>query len=144
MNKNSTTERTLNSIKSLCAERDSKEDSRLEANRLERLKREEAERERMQNTNSILNSYIEKAKKREERQSQERGQMAQIIRDDCKRRREEDNVKSREMSSAIKGSLRNSLQTEYNASMDFLNKHKRLLDKGRETIKREQSKTYFS
>lgn len=56
MNKTNTTESTLNTIKSVCAERDRKERDRLRANRLEMEKREEAEKERMQERNSVLNS----------------------------------------------------------------------------------------
>lgn len=65
MNKTNTAETTLKSVKSLCAERDRKERERLMANRQEMDRRDEAERERLQNTNSILNSYIERAKERE-------------------------------------------------------------------------------
>lgn len=40
MNKTNTTQSTLSMIKSVCAERDRKERDRLEANRLNQLKRE--------------------------------------------------------------------------------------------------------
>lgn len=129
---------------SLCADRDRKQLSILESNRLERAKREEAENERMQNTNSILNSYIEKAKERERQQLQEHSQMVQNMHDEDKRRRAEGECKTKEISSVINRSLVNSCNTERNASDDYLNKHKWLLDKGREAVKREQSKTYFS
>lgn len=46
MNKTNTTESALNVIKSMCAERDRKENDRLRASRLEREQREAAERER--------------------------------------------------------------------------------------------------
>ena len=69
MNKTNTAESSLNMIKSVCAERDRKERDRLRANRLEMDKRDEAERERIQHSNSILNSYIEKAMAREEQQN---------------------------------------------------------------------------
>lgn len=129
---------------SLCADRDRKQLSILESNRLERARREEAEKERLQNTNSILNSYIEKAKEREERQSQEYNRMVQNIHDESERRRVESKYREKEMSSAINRSLVNAHNTERNASDNYLNKHKRLLDKGKEAVKREQSKTYFS
>lgn len=58
MNKTNTTESSLNIIKSVCAERERKERDRLRANRLEMDKRGEAEKERIQHSNSILNSYI--------------------------------------------------------------------------------------
>ncbi len=57
MNKTITAESTLNNIRALCAERDRKENERLRANRLDMERREEAEKERVQSTNSILNSY---------------------------------------------------------------------------------------
>ena len=101
MNKTNTTESTLNRIKSVCAERDCKERSRLRANRLEMDKREEAEKERLQHTNSILNSYIEKAKARENQHSQEHNKMVQNIHDESIRRRSEDAHRSHEMTAAI-------------------------------------------
>ena len=61
MNKTNTTESSLNMIKSVCAERDRKERDRLMANRIEMDKRDEAERERVQQSSNLLNSYIEKA-----------------------------------------------------------------------------------
>ncbi len=66
MNKADTTNSTLNMIKSVCAERDRKELDRLRANRVEMEKREEAERERVQQSSNLLNSYIKKAMAREE------------------------------------------------------------------------------
>lgn len=83
MNKTISAETRLNNIKSLCAERDRKEHERLRANRLDMERRKEAEKARVQNTNSI-------------------------------------------------------------AADDFMNKHRRFLDKGREAVKRERNKTYFS
>lgn len=66
---------SLNTIKSLCAERDRKERDRLEANRLNQLRREEVERERSPYTSSVLNSYIEKVMARENQQSREHEKM---------------------------------------------------------------------
>lgn len=60
MNKTNTTNSTLNMVKSVCAERERKERDRLRANRLEMDKRDEAERERVQHSSNLLNSYIEK------------------------------------------------------------------------------------
>lgn len=78
MNKTNTTQSTLNMIKSVCAERDHKERDRLRANRLAmEQQKEEAEKERIQHSNSILNSYIEKAMAREEQHTQERNQTVQ-------------------------------------------------------------------
>ena len=90
MNKTNTTEYTLNMIKSVCAKRDRKERDRLRANRQGMEKREEAEKERIQHSNSILNSYLEKAKARESQHSQERSQMVQNMHDESMRRRSED------------------------------------------------------
>lgn len=55
MNKTNTPESTLNMIKSVCADCDRKEYDRLRANRLEMDKRDEAERERVQYSNNLLN-----------------------------------------------------------------------------------------
>ena len=135
---------TLNIIKSLCAERDRKEQSRLEANRLNQLRREEAERERIQHSNSILNSYIEKAKARENQQSQERSQMVQNIHDEGTRRRSEDANRSQEMAVAIKRGMQKVRENENRNTADaFMDRNRRLLDKGIEAVKRERNKTYF-
>lgn len=145
MNKTNTTESTLNMIKSVCAERDRKERDRLRANRLEMDKREEAERERVQHSNSILNSYIEKAMARENQRSQERSQMVQNMRDESMRRRKEDAYRTIEMTDAISRGIQNAREIESRNTVDaFITRNKRLLDKGREGIKRKQNKTYFS
>ena len=144
MNRTNTTE-SLNTIKSLCAERDRKERDRLEANRLNQLKREEAERERIQHSNSILNSYIEKAQARENQRSQERNQMVQNMQDESMRRRSEDAIRSQEMTDAIHRGIQKVREDESRDTAGaFMNRNRRLLDKGREGIKRQQSKTYFS
>lgn len=136
---------TLNMIKSVCAERDRKERDRLEANRLNQLKREEAERERIQHSNSILNSYIEKAQARENQQSQERSQMVQNIHDESMRRRSEDTIRTQEMTAAINRGVQKAREDENKNTADaFMERNRRLLDKGKEGIKRQQSKTYFS
>ena len=74
MNKTNTTDSTLNMVKSVCAERERKECDRLRANRIEMEQREEAENERIQHSNSVLNSYIEKAMAREEQQREKHNQ----------------------------------------------------------------------
>lgn len=145
MNKTNTTQSTLNMIKSVCAERDRKERDRLEANRLNQLKREEAERERIQHSNSILNSYIEKAQARENQRSQERNQMVQNMRDESMRRKSEDACRLQEMTDAIHRGIQKVREDENrNTANAFMDRNKRLLDKGREGIKRQQNKTYFS
>lgn len=148
MNKNNTTESTLNIIRTMCAERDRREQSVLESNRLKREEREAAEKERMQSTNSILNSYIEKAKARENQHSQERSRMVQNMHDEKERRRAESDLRSQELSSAIDRGIRNAKEKENenrnrNTADAFMDRNKRLLDKGREAVKRQQSKNYF-
>ena len=145
MNKINTTGSTLNMIKSVCAERDRKERDRLRANRLEMDKRDEAERERIQHSNSILNSYIEKAQARENQHLQERSQMVQNMHDESIRRRSKDAIKSQEMTDAISRGIQNAREIESRNTADaFMDRNRRLLDKGREGIKRQQNKTYFS
>lgn len=145
MNKTNTPESILNMIKSVCAERDRKERDRLRANRSEMDKMDEAERERIQHSNSILNSYIEKAKARENLHLQERSQMVQNIHNENMRRRSEDAIRSQEMTAAINRGIQNAREIENRNTADaFMDRHRRLLDKGREGIKRQQNKTYFS
>lgn len=145
MNKKNTTQSTLNMIKSVCAERDRKERDRLRANRLEMEKREEAEKERVQHSNSILNSYIEKVQARENQHSQERNQMVQNLHDESMRRRSEDAYRTKEMTGAISRGICNAREDESRKTADaFMDRNKRLMDKGIEAVKRERSKTYFS
>lgn len=61
----------------------------------------------------------------------------------------EDGRKQREKESAewsrnMQQIVRNVENREQNSVNDFLTKHKTTLDKGRETIRKEQNKTYFS
>ena len=146
MNKTNTTESTLNMIKSVCADRDRKENDRLRANRIELDKRDEAERERIQHSSNLLNSYIEKAMARENQHSQERSQSIQNMHDESMRRRSEDANRTKEMTSAINRGIRNAEKKEEDSkSWDaFMDRNKRLLDKGIEAVKRERNKTYFS
>lgn len=145
MNKTNTAESTLNMIKSVCAERDRKERDRLRANRREMDKRDEAERERIQHSNSILNSYIERVQARENHLSQERNQMVQNMHDESMRRRSEDAIRSQEMTAAINRGIQNAREIESRNTADaFMDRNKRLLDKGREAVKRERNRTYFS
>ena len=145
MNKTNTTESTLNTIKSVCAERDRKECDRLRANRQEMEKRKEAEKERIQNSNSILNAYIEKAKARENQHSQERSQMIQNMHDENEKRRSDNKCRAEEMSNAMKRGIQKVKENEDRNTTDaFIDRNKRLLDKGIDAVKREQSKIYFS
>ncbi len=145
MNKTNTTNSTLNMIKSVCAERDRKERDRLKANRIEMDKREEAERERIQHSNSILNSYIEKAQARENQRSQERNQSIRNLHDESMRRRSEDAYRSQEMIAAINRGKQKVRENESrNTEGAFMDRNRRLLDKGIEAVRRERDKTYFS
>ncbi len=145
MDKINTAKSTLNTIKSLCAERDRKERARLESSRLERLRREETEKERIQNTNSILNSYIEKAKERESQHLQEHNQMVQNMQGESMRRRSEDVNRSHEITVAMNKGIQKVRENENRNTADaFMDRNRRLMIKGIEAIKRERNKTYFS
>ena len=144
MNKTNTTESTLNMFKWVCAERDRKERNRLNSNRLEMDRREEAERERLRHTNSILNSYIEKAKARENQYLQERNQSIQNMCDESNRRMADNDLKTRDISNAISRGIKKVKENENRNTADaFMDRNRRLLDKGREAVKMEQNKTYF-
>lgn len=146
MNKTNTANSTLNMIKSVCAERDRKERDRLRANRIEMEQREEAERERVQHSSNLLNSYIEKAMAREEQQKQKHNQILQNIHDEGVQRKSEETYRTKEMVSAVNKGFRNAEKKEEDSkSWDaFLDRNRRLLDKGIKSVKREQNKTYFS
>ncbi len=146
MNKTNTTESTLNMIKSVCAERDRKERDRLRANRIEMDKRDEAERERVQHSNNLLNSYIEKAMARENQQKEKHNQTLQNIHDESVKRRSEDAYRTKEMTAVINRGIRNAEKNEEDSkSWDaYMDRNRRLLDKGIDAVKRERSKTYFS
>ena len=146
MNKTNTTESTLNMIKSVCAERDRKERDRLRANRLAMEQKEEAEKERVQHSNNLLNSYIEKAMAREEQQKQKHNQTLHNIHDEGAKRKSEEAYRTKEMVSAVNKGFRNAEKNEKDSkSWDaFLDRNRRLMDKGIESVKRERNKTYFS
>ena len=145
MNKTNTTNSTLNMIKSVCAERDRKERDRLRANRLEMDKRDEAERERVQHSNNLLNSYIEKAMAREEQQNQKHNQILQNIHDEGMQRKQEVAYRTKEMVSAVNRGIRNAEKNEESKTWDaFMDRNRRLMDKGIDAVKKERNKTYFS
>ena len=146
MDKTNTMQSTLNMIKSVCAERDRKEHDRLRANRVEMEKREEAERERVQQSSNLLNSYIEKAMAREEQQKQKYNQTLQNIHEEGVQRKSEEAYRTKEVVSAVNKGFRNAEKNEEDSkSWDaFMDRNRRLLDKGIESVKRERSKTYFS
>ena len=146
MNKTNTANSTLNMVKSVCAERDHKERDRLRANRLEMDKREEAERERVQHSSNLLNSYIEKAMARENQQKEKHNQILQNIHEEGVQRKSEEAYRTKEVVSAVNRGIRNAEKKEEDSkSWDaFMDRNRRLLDKGIESVKRERSKTYFS
>lgn len=146
MDKTNTMQSTLNMIKSVCAERDRKEHDRLRANRLEMDKREETERERVQHSSNLLNSYIEKAMAREEQQKQKYNQTLQNIHEEGVQRKSEEAYRTKEVVSAVNKGFRNAEKNEEDSkSWDaFMDRNRRLLDNGIESVKRERSKTYFS
>lgn len=146
MNKTNTTNSTLNMIKSVCAERDRKERDRLRANRLAMEQKEEAQKERVQRSNSILDSYIEKAMARENQQKEKHNQTLQNIHDESVKRKSEDAYRTKEMVSAVNRGIRNAEKKEEDSkSWDaFMDRNRRLLDKGIESVKRKRNKTYFS
>lgn len=146
MNKTNTTESTLNMIKSVCAERDRKERDRLRANRIEMDKRDEAERERVQHSSNLLNSYIEKAMARENQQKEKHNQILQNIHEEGVQRKSEEVYRTKEVVSAVNKGFRNAEKNEEDSkSWDaFMDRNRRLLDKGIDAVKRERSKTYFS
>ena len=146
VNKTNTTESTLNMIKSVCADRDRKESDRLRANRIELDKRDEAERERIQHSSDLLNSYIEKAMARENQQKEKHNQTLQNIHDESIQRKSEDAYRTKEMISVVNRGIRNAEKKEEDSkSWDaFRDRNRRLLDKGIESVKRERNKTYFS
>lgn len=112
MNKTNKSESTLNMIKSVCAERDRKERDRLRANRIEMDKRDEAEREKLQHSNNLLNSYIEKAMARENQQKEKHNQTLQNIHDASMQRKSEDAYRTKEMVSAVNRGIRNAEKKE--------------------------------
>lgn len=146
MTDKNTTQSTLNMIKSVCAERDRKERDRLRANRIEMDKREEAERERVQHSSNLLNSYIEKAMARENQQKEKHNQILQNIHEEGVQRKSEEAYRTKEVVSAVNRGIRNAEKKEEDSkSWDaFMDRNRRLLDKGIESVKRERNKTYFS
>ena len=146
MDKTNTTNSTLNMIKSVCAERDRKERDRLQANRFEMDKRDEVERERLQHSSNLLNSYIEKAMVRENQQKEKHNQILQNIHEEGVQRKSEEAYRTKEVVSAVNRGIRNAEKKEEDSkSWDaFMDRNRRLLDKGIESVKRERNKTYFS
>ena len=71
--------------------------------------------------------------------------MVQDMHDESMRRRKEDAYRTIEMTDAIHRGVQKVRENESRDTAGaFMDRHRRLLDKGREGIKRQQSKTYFS
>ena len=88
--------------------------------------------------------YIEKAKAREGQHSQERSQVVPNIHDESMRRRSEDIYRSQELTAAMnRGTQKVKENESRNTANAFMDRNKRLLDKGIDAVKRKQSKTYF-
>ena len=109
-------------------------------------KSEETERDRVQHSSNLLNSYIEKAMAREEQQKQKYNQTLQNIHEEGVQRKSEEAYRTKEVVSAVNKGFRNAEKNEEDSkSWDaFMDRNRRLLDKGIESVKRERSKTYFS
>lgn len=61
------------------------------------------------------------------------------------RRMSKDAIRTQEMTAAINRGIRKVREDESRSTADaFMDRNRRLLDKGREAVKREQSKAYFS
>lgn len=71
--------------------------------------------------------------------------MVQNIHDESMRRRSEDAIRTQEMTAAINRGIQKAREDESKNTADaFMERNRRLLDKGREGIRRQQNKTYFS
>ena len=71
--------------------------------------------------------------------------MVQNMHDESMRRRSEDAYRSQEMTAAISRGIQKVREDESrNTEGAFMDRNRRLLDKGREGIKRQQNKTYFN
>lgn len=72
--------------------------------------------------------------------------MVQNIHDESMRRRSEDAYRTKEMVSAVNKGFRNTEKKEKDSKSwnAFMDRNRRLMDKGIESVKREQNKTYFS
>ena len=83
---------------------------------------------------------------REEQQKQKHNQTLQNIHDESVKRKSEDVYRTKEMVSAVNRDIRNAEKKEEDSkSWDaFMDRNRRLLDKGIESVKRERNKTYFS
>ena len=109
-------------------------------------KKEEAERDRVQQSSNLLNSYIEKVMAIENQQKEKHNQILQNIHEEGVQRKSEEAYRTKEVVSAVNRGIRNAEKKEEDSkSWDaFMDRNRRLLDKGIESVKRERSKTYFS
>ena len=83
---------------------------------------------------------------RENQQKEKHNQTLQNIHDESVKRKSEDAYRTKEVVSAVNKGFRNAEKNEEDSkSWDaFMDRNRRLMDKGIEAVKRERSKTYFS
>lgn len=71
--------------------------------------------------------------------------MVQNIHDESMRRRSEDAYRSQEMTAAMNRGVQKVKENESrNTESAFMDRNRKLLDKGIDAVKREQNRTYFS
>lgn len=83
---------------------------------------------------------------REEQQKEKHNQTLQNIHDENVKRKSEEAYRTKEMVSAVNRSIRNAEKKEEDSKSwdDFMDRNRRLMNKGIEAVKKEQSRTYFS
>ena len=83
---------------------------------------------------------------REEQQNQKHNQILQNIHEEGVQRKSEEAYRTKEVVSAVNRGIRNAEKKEEDSkSWDaFMDRNRRLLDKGIDAVKRERNKTYFS
>ena len=82
----------------------------------------------------------------ENQQKEKHNQILQNIHEEGVQRKSEEAYRTKEVVSAVNRGIRNAEKKEEDSkSWDaFMDRNRRLLDKGIESVKRERSKTYFS
>ena len=82
---------------------------------------------------------------REEQQNQKHNQILQNIHDEGMQRKQEVAYRTKEMVSAVNRGIRNAEKNEESKTWDaFMDRNRRLMDKGIDAVKKERNKTYFS
>lgn len=81
---------------------------------------------------------------RENQQKQKHNQTLQNIHDESVQRKSEEANRTKDMVSAVNRSIRNAEKNEESKTWDaFMDRNRRLMDKGIDAVKRERNKTYF-